>query len=83
LEIKLDFLNSTILLAVVAAYTYFVLGAYEAEQGGSHHGILWASLSAVVSLVVIYFLKGGWGLLLVTQLSLCLGIAIFRAMRRS
>jgi hypothetical protein len=71
------------MLAVVSAYTYYVLGAYEAEQGGSHHGILWAALSVAVSFVVAYLLKGGWGVLLLAQASLFLGIAVFRAMRRS
>lgn len=70
-------------LAVVSAYTYYVLGAYEAQQGGSHHGVLWAALSAALSFVVAYLFKGGWGLLLLAQVGLFLGIAIFRALRRS
>lgn len=78
----MDFLNTTIMLAAVSAYTYYVLGAYEAEQGGRHHGLLWASLSAAVSFVVMHLLKGGWGALLAAQVVLFVSIAAFRAMRR-
>lgn len=78
----MDFLNSPILLAIVSAYTYYVLGAYEAQQGGRHHGILWSALSLGVSLVVAYLFKGGWSVLLVAQIGLFLGIAVFRAMRQ-
>jgi hypothetical protein len=79
----LDFLSTPIMLAVVCAYTYYVLGAYEAEQGGNHHGMLWAGLSLGVSFVVAYLFKGGWGVLLFAQVALFFGIAAFRAMRKS
>jgi hypothetical protein len=78
----LDFLKSPILLAVVCAHTYYVLGAYEAEQGGRHNGVLWAALSAVVSFVAAYLLKWGWGASLIAQAALFLGIAVVRAMRQ-
>jgi hypothetical protein len=71
------------MLAVVCAYTYYVLGAYEAEQGGNHHGVLWGALSLGISLVVAYFFKAGWGVLLMAQVGLFIGITVFRAMRES
>ena len=72
------------MLALVCAYTYYVLGAYEAQQeGGRNHGILWAALSLGVSFVVAHLFKTGWGLLLIAQVGLFLGIAIFRALRHS
>jgi hypothetical protein len=79
----LDFLRSPIVLAFVCAYTYYVLGAYEEQQGGSHHGVLWAALSLGVSFVVACLFKGGWGVLLIVQVALFFGIAVFRAMRQS
>jgi hypothetical protein len=79
----LDFFRSPILLAFICAYTYYVLGAYEAQQGGKHHGILWAALSLLVSLVIVHLLKAGWGALLIAQAALFLGIAVFRAVRES
>lgn len=77
----LDFIHSPILLAVVCAYTYYVLGAYEAQQGSNHNGLLWAVLSLLVSLAVLGLFKGGWGVLLMAQTALFIGIAVFRAMR--
>lgn len=79
----LDFIQSPILLAVVCAYTYYVLGAYEAQQGGNHNGLLWVFLSLLVSLVVLGLFKGGWGVLLIAQAGLFVGIAVFRAVRES
>jgi|GEM_PF-557214 len=78
---RLDFLKSPILLMLVCAYTYYVLGAYEAEQGGNHRGVLWAALSLAVSLIVGYLFKGGWGVIVIAQVGLFLGIAIVRALR--
>lgn len=79
----MDFLKSPVLLVLVCAYIYYVLGAYEAEQGGSNHGVLWAALSLAVSFVVAYLFKGGWGMVLITQIGLFLGIAVVRALRQS
>lgn len=79
----MDFLKSPILLALVCAYTYYVLGAYEAQQGGSNNGLLWATLSTGVSLLVTGLFKAGWSVLLVAQIGLFLGITIFRALRES
>ncbi|GLQ93730.1 hypothetical protein GCM10007901_26810 [Dyella acidisoli] len=79
----MDFLKSPILLTLICAYTYYVLGAYEAQQGNRNHGILWAALSIVVSFVVAYLFKGGWGALLIMQVLLFFGIAVFRALRES
>lgn len=79
----LDIIQSPFLLAFVCAYTYYVLGAYEAQQGGNHNGLLWTVLSLLVSLVVLGLFKSGWGVLLIAQAALFVGIAVFRAMRES
>ncbi|HUA80437.1 MAG TPA: hypothetical protein VL997_08705 [Dyella sp.] len=79
----MDFLKSPLVLAVICAYTYYVLGAYEAQQGDRHHGILWASLSLAASFVMAYLFKGGWGALLIMQVLLFFGIAVVRAWRES
>lgn len=79
----MDFLKTPILLAVVCAYTYYVLGAYEAQQGGKNNGLLWAVLSVAVSFVVAYLCKAGWGVLLLAQVGLFVGITVVRAMRPS
>jgi len=71
------------MLAAVCAYTYYVLGAYEAQQGGRNNGVLWAGLSAAVSFAVAYLCKAGWGALLLAQAALFLGITVYRAMRSS
>ena len=78
----MDFLRSPILLILVCAYTYYVLGAYEAEQGGNNHGVLWAALSLAVSFVVAYLFKAGWGVQLIAQIGLFFGIAVVRALRK-
>lgn len=81
--IALDFFRSPILLAFVCAYTYYVLGAYEAQQGGNNNGLLWAVLSLLVAVVVLGLFKGGGGFLLIAQAALFVGIAVFRVMRES
>ena len=71
------------MLALVCAYTYYVLGAYEAQQGSRNHGLRWSALSLAISFVVAYLFKGGWGVLLIMQVFLFFGIAVFRALRES
>ncbi len=74
-------LGSPIALALVCLFTYYALGAYEARFEGDNHGILWAGLSAFVSLLVLSVFKAGWSWLVLAQIGLYLGIAVFRAAR--
>lgn len=67
------------MLVLVCICTYYAMGAYEARLQGDNHGVLWAGLSAVVSLLVLSVFKGGWWWLLFGQLGLYVGIALFRA----
>ncbi|MGH8122775.1 MAG: hypothetical protein ACREPT_08365 [Rudaea sp.] len=74
-------LGSPIMLALVCLFTYYAMGAYEARFEGGNQGILWAGLSALVSLLVLSVGKGDWSWLLLAQIGLYLGIAVFRAVR--
>lgn len=75
--ILLNLLKSPILLAIIFVYAYYDIGVYEIEQGSFHKGILLAALSLGVSLVVVYLFKGGRGVVMIAQIGLVIGVAIF------
>ena len=74
-------LGSEWVLAIVCVITFYGAGAHEGRFGGHNHGLLWAVLSILVSAVVMFLLKGSWTFLLVAQVGLFLGIAVFRTLR--
>lgn len=67
-------------LALVAALSFCAVfyRVGEEEEGA---GVLWGGLSLVLSLVATITLGGGFGMMLVAQLALMLGIAAYRLWR--
>ena len=78
----MELLGSPFLLAAVCAYTYYALGTHDSPQNGRGIGLLWAILSLVVSLFVCYVCGRGWTWILLSQVMLYFGIALFRAVRQ-
>ena len=67
-----------ILLVVVFAVFFHRAAEFENESG-----LLWSSLSVLVSVVVLFFLHWGWLGTILGQVGLFVGIGIFRVMRKS
>ena len=74
-------LGSEWVLAMVCVITFYGAGSHEGRFGGNNHGLLWAVLSILVSAAVMFLVKGSWTFLLVSQIALFLGIAVFRTWR--
>lgn len=68
-----------IAMCVVGMSLYFNAGKYEARNGAADHSILWASLSLVTTLLVLWA-GAGWFLWVLSQVALLFGIAAVRAL---
>ena len=69
------------LIALVSALTFFLMGQYEARDGSRSNGVLWAALSLAVSWLVLSISQGGLFPMLLGQVGLFAGIAVFRVVR--
>ena len=74
-------MNFAVVLAVLAAVSFFRMGQYEARDGSRSNGLLWALLSVAVSWLVLAVFEGGVPLEVFGQVGLFIGIGIFRAVR--
>lgn len=63
---------------ILFAALYYSAGEIEARSGAPNHGVLWAALSIVVSLIVLAGIGGGIVALIVCQALLLIGIAVVR-----
>lgn len=64
----MKFLEASWILGLVSAYTYFMMGRYEAQNSSrANHGPVWALLSILLTVAVIEGLAGGWQAVLVAQ----------------
>ncbi len=65
-------------LLVAGLIVFFNAAEWEARDGSSNHRILWSSLSALVSVLVLFV--AGWGVMawLIAQAGLFVGIAAER-----
>ena len=54
---------------------------YKVGQDESRAGMIWAALSLLLTTIAIIPLKGGPGMVLLAQLALMLGIALYRLWR--
>ena len=75
------FLQPNWIIAFVCAFTYFGMGKAEARGGGHDNGMLWAGLSIATSALLISTLNAGWLVVVLGQVGLFIGIAIFRTLR--
>ena len=74
-------MNFAVVLAVIAAVTFYRMGEYEARDGRRSNGLLWTLLSVAVSWLVLAVFAGGVLLEVLGQAGLFVGIGIFRAVR--
>ena len=74
-------MGNELVLALVCVLTFYGAGGLEARDGSRDHGVSWALLSALISATVLIAFKGSWGLLLISQVSLFIGIGAFRMLR--
>ena len=66
-----------IALCIIGMSLYFNAAKIEARGGAPDRSILWASLSLVVSLIVLWA-GAGWILWALAQVALLIGIALVR-----
>lgn len=66
-------------LTIVFAVLFNAAAAFEARSSGRSHGLLWASLSVLVSFIVFFKLGGGMLMLLLGQGLLFVAIGAVRA----
>ena len=66
-----------VILTIAGMSAFFGAGEYEAREGGANHGMLWAGLSLLVSVLTFSLSLGliGW---LLGQAMLLIGIAAVR-----
>ena len=74
-------MNFAVVLAVLAAVSFFRMGRYEARDGSRSNGLLWTLLSVAVSWLVLAVFEGDVPLEVVGQVGVFIGIGIFRAVR--
>lgn len=69
-----------IALTIAGMIAFFNAGEYEARDGSANHAILWAVLSLLISVLVLFV--GGWSWLpwLFAQIGLFIGIAAVRVL---
>ncbi|MEO7477990.1 MAG: hypothetical protein ABIT64_02020 [Lysobacteraceae bacterium] len=67
-----------IALTIVGVIGFYNAGEYESRDGSPNHGILWATLSLLLSVVVLFVAGFGWLPWLIVQAGLFVGIACVR-----
>ena len=67
-------------LTVAGMVGYFNAGQYEARDGSPNHRMLWAMLSLLISVLVLFVAGRGWLPWLLAQLGLLVGIAAVRVL---
>lgn len=68
-----------IAIALVFATAFVKGGEMEKRGGRADHGLLWAAVSVLVSVLVVAVLGGGYVGLIVSQLALFVAIGALRA----
>jgi len=66
-----------IAMCIIGMSFYFNAGKFEARSGAADHSVLWAGLSLLTSLLALWA-GAGWGLWLLSQIGLLVGITLFR-----
>lgn len=70
---------SDIAMCIIGMSLFFNAGKFEARSGAADHAILWAMLSLLVSMLVLW-LGGRWIAWFFAQAGLFAGIAVVRAL---
>ena len=73
----LPFYSLTFWAIVAFAVFYYRVGEFEGSSG-----VLWAGLSAIISLVIWRFLHGGIIAVLLGQVALFVGIGVYRSLKK-
>ena len=66
-----------IAMCIIGMSLYFNAGKIEARSGAADHSVLWASLSLLTSISVLWA-GAGWLFWLLAQIGLLFGIALVR-----
>jgi len=74
-------MGNELVLALVCVSMFFGAGQLDARGEAHDFSFLWALLSALLSALVLMALKGSWGVLLLSQVGLFVGIGVFRFLR--
>ena len=74
----LPFYSFTFILAVVCAVFFYRAGEFEGSSG-----IVWAGMSAVISIAIWAWLHGGLIAVLLGQVALFVGITLYRSYKKS
>ncbi len=69
-----------LLLFFLGMIGFYRAGEFEARDGGTKHGFLWAGLSALVSGIKYAIIGLGWPSWLLVQAGLFIGIAAARVL---
>mgnify|MGYP001549657591 FL=1 len=64
-----------IALTIAGVIAFYNAGEYDARDGGPNHGILWAAISLLLSIVALFVAGLGWLPWLLAQAGLVFGIA--------
>ena len=64
-----------IALTIAGVIAFCNAGVHEARDGSANHGILWAAISLLLSIVVLFVAGLGWLPWLLAQAGLFVGIA--------
>lgn len=66
-----------IAMCIIGMSLFFNAGKFEARGGAADHSVLWAALSLMTSILVLWA-GAGWILWLISQFALLIGIAAVR-----
>ena len=69
-----------IALTIAGTIAFFNAGEYEARDGSANHAVLWAMLSLLISVLVLFVAGWGWLPWLILQVGLFVGIAAVRVL---
>ena len=74
-------MGNELVLALVCVSMFYGAGQLDSRGEAHDYSFLWALLSALLSALVLIALKGSWGVLLLSQVGLFVGIGVFRFLR--
>jgi len=67
-------------LTIAGVIAFFNAGEYEARDGSANHAVLWAMLSLLISVLVLFVVGWDWLPWLLAQVGLFVGIAAVRVL---
>ena len=67
-----------IALTIAGVIAFFNAGEYEARDGSANHAVLWAAMSLLISVLILFVIGWDWLPWLLAQAGLFVGIAAVR-----